>query len=87
MSKIIKTMRLTLDIIKINPYNKPWRVEYETRDWRGNVLPNPYPKPYTVMTIRDCNSKIVVETDMGAYAPDAETAEYIVKCVNEREDS
>ena len=65
-----------------NKYNKPWRVEYQTCDWRGN----PLSKPYTVACIRDCEDKIMVETDMGAYGPDGETAEYIVKCVNERKD-
>ena len=65
-----------------NKYNKPWSVEYETNDWRGD----PLPKPHEVTYIRDCNGNPIVETDMGAYGPDAETAEYIVKCVNERED-
>jgi hypothetical protein len=64
-----------------NKYNKPWRVEYHTHNWKEESLP----KPHEVACIRDCFDIKIVETDMGAYGPDATTAEYIVKCVNERE--
>lgn len=59
-----------------NKYNKPWKVEY-----CGVGSKSVYD-----IRVRDCNGKIVVETDGGYYPPDAETAEYIVKCVNERGD-
>ena len=63
-----------------NKFNKPWKVVYNTHDWRDV----PLPKPYSVLNIVDCNGTHILETDIGVYPPDAETAEYIVKCVNER---
>ena len=62
-----------------NKYNKPWKVEYDTHDWRGV----PYTEPYEVSNIRDCNNTVIINTDGGVYGLNAETAEYIVKCVNE----
>ena len=83
-SKIIKSMRLTLDIVKTNKHNKPWKVIYEKYWQTGGIVITDGKK--VVKTIVDCNSTTLVNTYSGVYALDAETAEYLVKCVNERED-
>jgi len=83
-SKIIKSMRLTLDIIKTNKYSKPWKVIYETYWQTGGIVITDGKK--VVKAIVDCNSTTLVDTDSGVYTLDVETAEYLVKCVNERKD-
>ena len=83
-SKIIKSMRLTLDIIRTNKHNKPWKVIYEKYWQTGESVVTDGKK--VVKAIVDCNSTTLVDTDSGVYTLDVETAEYLVKCVNERED-
>ena len=58
----------------MNKYNKPWKVEYCGEDLTE------------VYQVVNCDGVTVIETDAGFYPPDAETAKYIVKCVNERSD-
>lgn len=62
-----------------NPYNKPWKVQYYTHNLHGEQLT----LPHDVEAIIDCYGKGVIVTKDGVYGPDAEVAEYIVKCVNE----
>jgi hypothetical protein len=76
-----------------NKYNKPWTVEYEKvyglKDGKYQELDQPVldeKGKKIVWGIVDCNGDKVVETDSGYYSPDADIAEYIVKCVNEREE-
>jgi hypothetical protein len=92
-SKIIKSMRLTLDIIKTNKYNKPWKVIYK-EDWQTEkTIVAIHGQSYfydmhgkrVVKAIVDCNNTTLVDTDSGVYTLDVETTEYIVKCINERE--
>lgn len=73
-----------MDIIKANKYSKPWKVIYET-DWRTGELVLEEGKNI-VNKVVDCNEHTIFETDNGYYEPNAEIAEYIIKCVNERED-
>lgn len=82
--KIVKSMRLTLDVIKNNPYNKPWKVVYVIY-WKTGE-PEIYDGKKTVYSIVDCDDREIIETDMGVYGPNEEIAEYIVRCVNEREE-
>jgi len=69
----------------MNKYNKPWKVIYsETWDTNEIVVSDKGVK--IVEEIIDCIGNQVVRTDLGVYHLDQETAEYLVKCVNERED-
>lgn len=69
-----------------NKYNKPWKVEYK-RHWKTNEIEVYCDTGDKIMDkIINCDGKTVVETDLGIYNPDWETAEYIVKCVNERKE-
>jgi len=67
-----------------NKYNKPWKVIYLTHWNTGEFVIQDGKK--LVEKIVDNEDVILVETDCGAYFLDADTAEYLVKCVNERKD-
>ena len=68
-----------------NKYNKPWKVDYEI-DFETEKPRLDEDGKKIIMGIIDCDDKNIIQTDCGYYPPDAETAEYIVKCVNERKD-
>ena len=71
-----------------NKYKLPWKVVYDQhwsyndkREWGpwGGII-----QPLCVVNIVDCDGHRIVETDLGIYPPEPETAEFIVKCVNEK---